>query len=82
PIDKPYLNIKAIRNPENTANDVVAGVTLTGNVEQPSLKVFSEPAMDQGQSLAYLLNGQPLDEGDSSTDAMLTQLLLAQGVSR
>lgn len=81
-IDKPYLNIKAIRNPENTANDVVAGITLTGNVEQPSLKVFSEPAMDQGQSLAYLLNGQPLDEGDSSTDAMLTQLLLAQGVSR
>lgn len=81
-IDKPYLNIKAIRNPENTSNGVIAGVTLTGNVEQPSLKVFSEPAMDQAQSLAYLLNGQPLDEGDSSTDAMLTQLLLAQGVSR
>ncbi|MCQ8877675.1 translocation/assembly module TamB [Pseudoalteromonas shioyasakiensis] len=82
PIDKPYLNIRAIRNPENTADDVVAGITLTGNVEQPSLKVFSEPTMDQGQSLAYLLNGQPLDEGDSSTDAMLTQLLLAQGMSR
>ena len=82
PIDKPYLNIKAIRNPDNTANDVIAGITLTGNIEQPVLKVFSEPAMDQAQSLAYLLNGQPLDEGDSSTDAMLTQLLLAQGVSR
>lgn len=81
-IDKPYLNIKAIRNPDNTANGVVAGITLTGNVEQPSLKVFSEPAMDQAQALAYLLNGQPLDEGDSSTDAMLTQLLLAQGVNR
>jgi translocation and assembly module TamB len=82
PIDKPYLNIKAIRNPQNTANGVTAGVALTGNVEQPSLKVFSEPSMDQAHSLAYLLNGQPLDEGNSSTDAMLTQLLLAQGVSR
>ncbi|KTF17898.1 translocation/assembly module TamB domain-containing protein [Pseudoalteromonas sp. H105] len=82
PIDKPYLNIKAIRNPENTANGVTAGITLTGNVEQPSLKVFSEPAMDQAHSLAYLLNGQPLDEGNSSSDAMLTRLLLAQGVSR
>ena len=81
-IDKPYLNIKAIRNPDNTSNGVIAGITLTGNVEQPSLKVFSEPAMDQAQALAYLLNGQPLDEGDSSTDAMLTQLLLAQGVNR
>ncbi|HBW97026.1 MAG TPA: hypothetical protein DEF74_01835, partial [Pseudoalteromonas sp.] len=81
-IEQPFLNIKAIRNPDTTANDVVAGVTLTGNVEQPTLKVFSEPAMDQAQALAYLLNGQPLGEGDSSSDAMLTQLLLSQGVSR
>ena len=82
-IEQPYLNIKAIRNPSNTANDVVAGVTLTGNVEQPVLKVFSEPAMDQAQALAYLLNGQPLGGGEnSSSDAMLTQLLLSQGVSR
>uniref|UniRef100_UPI0023533996 translocation/assembly module TamB domain-containing protein n=1 Tax=Pseudoalteromonas sp. TaxID=53249 RepID=UPI0023533996 len=81
-IEQPYLNIKAIRNPENTANDVIVGVTLTGNIEQPTLKIFSEPAMDQAQALAYLLNGQPLGEGDSSSDAMLTQLLLSQGVSR
>lgn len=81
-IDKPHLNIKAIRNPNNTADGVIAGVTLTGSVEQPNLKVFSEPGMDQAQALAYLLNGQPLGEGDSSTDAMLTQLLLSQGVSR
>jgi translocation and assembly module TamB len=81
-IEQPYLNIKAIRNPQNTANGVIAGVTLTGTIEQPRLKIFSEPAMDQAQALAYLLNGQPLGEGDSSTDAMLTQLLLSQGVSR
>ena len=81
-IEQPYLNIKAIRNPENTANDVIAGVTLTGTIKQPTLKIFSEPAMDQAQALAYLLNGQPLGEGDSSSDAMLTQLLLSQGVSR
>ncbi len=81
-IDKPHLNIKAIRNPNNTADGVIAGVTLTGSVEQPNLKVFSEPGMDQAQALAYLLNGQPLGEGDSSTDAMLAQLLLSQGVSR
>ncbi|MBB1354733.1 translocation/assembly module TamB domain-containing protein, partial [Pseudoalteromonas sp. SR45-5] len=51
--------------------------------EQPTLKIFSEPAMDQAQALAYLLNGQPLGDGESSSsDAMLTQLLLSQGVSR
>ncbi|MFP3617140.1 translocation/assembly module TamB domain-containing protein, partial [Paraburkholderia sp. SIMBA_050] len=52
-IDKPHLNIKAIRNPNNTADGVIAGVTLTGSVEQPNLKVFSEPGMDQAQALAY-----------------------------
>ena len=82
-IEQPFLNIKAIRNPDTTANGVIAGVTLTGNVEQPTLKIFSEPAMDQAQALAYLLNGQPLGDGESSSsDAMLTQLLLSQGVSR
>ena len=82
-IEHPYLNIKAIRNPANTANGVIAGVTLTGNVKEPTLKLFSEPAMDQAQTLAYLLNGQPLGEGEgASSNAMLAQLLLSQGVSR
>ena len=82
-IEHPYLNIKAIRNPANTANGVIAGVTLTGNVKEPTLKLFSEPAMDQAQTLAYLLNGQPLGEGEgASSNAMLAQILLSQGVSR
>ena len=42
------------------ADGVIAGVTLTGSVEQPNLKIFSEPGMDQAQALAYLLNGQHL----------------------
>jgi len=82
-IDKPYLNIKAIRNPEKTADDVIAGITLTGNVDKPKLSIFSEPVKDQAEALSYLLNGQPLGEGESSSNsAMLTQLLLSQGLSR
>ena len=82
-IDKPYLNIKAIRNPEKTADDVIAGITLTGNVDKPKLSIFSEPVKDQAEALSYLLNGQPLGEGESSSNsAMLTQLLLSQGLAR
>lgn len=82
-IDKPYLNIKAIRNPEKTADEVIAGITLTGNVDKPKLSIFSEPVKDQAEALSYLLNGQPLGEGESSSNsAMLTQLLLSQGLSR
>jgi len=82
-IDKPYLNIKAIRNPEKTADDVIAGITLTGNVDKPKLSIFSEPVRDQAEALSYLLNGQDLGEGESSSNsAILTQLLLSQGLSR
>ncbi|KJY95277.1 autotransporter assembly complex protein TamB [Pseudoalteromonas ruthenica] len=81
-LDKPYLNVRAIRNPDTTANGVIAGIELIGNVEQPKLNVFSEPAMDRSQALSYVLNGQPLGDGDTNTDAMLTQILLAQGLNR
>ncbi|MDF4405605.1 translocation/assembly module TamB domain-containing protein, partial [Vibrio parahaemolyticus] len=30
PADQPFLNLEAIRNPENTADDVIAGVKVTG----------------------------------------------------
>ncbi|PCK30955.1 autotransporter assembly complex protein TamB [Pseudoalteromonas piscicida] len=81
-LDKPYLNIRAIRNPAATANDVIAGVELTGNIAKPRLTVFSEPAMDQAKALSYLLNGQPLGESETSNNALLTQFLLSQGIDR
>ncbi|WP_105190337.1 autotransporter assembly complex protein TamB [Pseudoalteromonas sp. T1lg48] len=81
-LDKPYINVRAIRNPDNTANGVVAGIELAGSVEQPQLHVFSEPAMDRSQALSYVLNGQPLGDGDANTDALLTRMLLAQGTNR
>ncbi|RZG17077.1 DUF490 domain-containing protein [Pseudoalteromonas sp. CO342X] len=81
-LDKPYLNIRAIRNPATTANDVIAGVELTGNIAKPRLTVFSEPAMDQAKALSYLLNGQPLGESETSNNALLTQFLLSQGIDR
>ncbi|WP_462157937.1 translocation/assembly module TamB domain-containing protein [Pseudoalteromonas sp. GB56] len=81
-LTKPHLNIRAIRNPDNTANGVIAGIELTGSVEQPELHVFSEPAMDRSEALSYVLNGQPLSDGDGNSDALLTQILLAQGMNR
>ncbi|WP_440053653.1 translocation/assembly module TamB domain-containing protein [Pseudoalteromonas sp. T1lg65] len=81
-LEQPYLNIKAIRNPEVTADGVIAGVELAGSIKHPKLNVYSEPAMDQGKALAYLLNGQPFGEGEGSNNALLTQLLLSQGIDR
>lgn len=81
-IDKPYLNIRAIRNPDYTDDGVIAGVKLTGNVSAPSLVVFSEPKLDEAVALSYLLSGHGIGEGDSSADGMLTNMLLAKGLAR
>ncbi|AOT09490.1 translocation/assembly module TamB domain-containing protein [Pseudoalteromonas luteoviolacea] len=80
--DKPYLNIRAIRNPDTTANDVIAGVMATGSVASPHLTIFSEPAMDQAQAIEYLLNGEPLGSNDGSNNTLLAQFLLAKGIDK
>ncbi|WP_172971550.1 translocation/assembly module TamB domain-containing protein [Pseudoalteromonas sp. A25] len=81
-LNRPYLNVRAIRNPEVTANDVEAGIELSGSISSPKFSIYSQPAMDQSQALAYLLNGEPIGEGDNANSTVLTQLLLAQGLNR
>lgn len=76
PIDQPYLDIEAIRQ----VDDVIAGIRLSGSAEQPTTKVFSEPAMSQEQALSYLVLGRPL--GNSGEDNnMLAEAALGLGLA-
>ncbi len=76
PIDQPFLDVEAIRK----VDDVVAGLRLSGNAEQPTTTIFSEPAMSQEQALSYLVLGRPM--GQSSGDNnMLGQAALALGLA-
>ncbi|KNC93102.1 autotransporter assembly complex protein TamB [Trabulsiella odontotermitis] len=81
PPDQPLLNIEAIRNPEATENDVIAGVRVTGSADQPKAEVFSDPAMSQQEALSYLLRGQGLDSEQSDSAAM-TSMLVGLGVAQ
>ncbi|OAJ94651.1 autotransporter assembly complex protein TamB [Vibrio bivalvicida] len=74
PVDQPYLQITAIRNPDNTKDDVMAGVKVTGPVSEPTVTIFSEPAMAQANALSYLLRGQDID-GETGGNAMTTTLI-------
>jgi translocation and assembly module TamB len=76
PIDRPYLDVEAIRR----VDSVVAGLRLSGNAEQPTTEVFSEPAMSQEQALSYLVLGRPLGQG-SGDNNMLAQAALALGLA-
>lgn len=74
PVDQPYVSIKAIRNPDNTQDDVVAGVQVTGPADEPTVSIFSEPSMPQANALSYLLRGQDID-GETGGNAMTTTLI-------
>ncbi|GLQ88657.1 translocation/assembly module TamB domain-containing protein [Dyella flagellata] len=73
PIDNPGLNLKAIRDlqPNATISEgQQVGLQITGTAKRPVLTVFSNPAMDQSDALAYLVTGKPLSQvsggGESS----------------
>ncbi|MCY1391747.1 Translocation and assembly module subunit TamB [compost metagenome] len=76
PIDQPYLDIEAIR----TTDDVIAGIRLTGNAEQPTTQIFSEPAMSQEQALSYLVLGRPPTSSGEDNN-MLAQAALGLGLA-
>ena len=75
PIDQPYLDIEAIRK----VDDVIAGIRLSGSAEQPTTKVFSEPAMSQEQALSYLVLGRPLNSSGEDSN-MLAEAALGLGL--
>ena len=83
PVDRPTLNISAIRNPEKTEDDVVAGLKVTGTADSPKVEVFARPAMPREEALAYLLRGHGVDTADDeNNNAVLTSALIGIGISQ
>ncbi|MCE8031711.1 translocation/assembly module TamB [Billgrantia tianxiuensis] len=74
PPDQPLLDFEAIRNPDITEDGVIAGLRVTGFAAEPSLEIFSEPAMDEARALSYLLRGRAPRDGDA--DGALTAALV------
>lgn len=80
PASQPRLQFEAIRNPEATEDGVIAGLRVTGPASQPSLTIFSEPAMEESRALSYLLRGRAPESGGE--DNMLTSALIGLSISR
>lgn len=81
PIDQPFLNVEAIRNPESTNDNVIAGVRVTGLADKPKATIFSEPVKSQEEALSYLLRGEGLDSSGADSTHMAA-LLISMGVSK
>ena len=82
PLANPSLNIEAIRNPERTADDVKAGVRVTGNAKTPKVEIFSDPSLPQEEALSYVLRGEGLDPSGDSDNSAITTALIGLGVSQ
>lgn len=65
PINQPTLDFLALR----TIGDVRAGVTVSGTLQKPVTRLYSEPAMPDVDVLAYIVLGHPL--GSSGEQASL-----------
>ena len=83
PIDSPTLDVEAVRDPIKTADEVIAGIRVAGIAEQPQVSVFSEPPMEQEETLSYLLRGQSFNStSENSGDALLANALIGFGMSK
>jgi len=79
PVAKPTLDILAIR----TVKDVSAGVIVVGTINRPIIRLYSEPAMPDGDIMGYMVLGQPLsgDQGQVNAVMQAAGLLLSASQS-
>ncbi len=75
PLDNPGLNIRAQRS----VREVTVGVQVRGTAVRPELSLWSEPAMDQAETLSWLVLGRPLRQASGEDGARLSAASLALG---
>ncbi len=78
----PMLDLEAIRNPERTADDVIAGVRVKGTASFPQVEVFADPSKSETEALSYLIRGEGLDPSGESDNTMITSALINLGLSQ
>ena len=79
-INNPVINIKAIRDPKETNDGVIAGVFVNGDANQPALTVFSEPVLEQQQAISYLLRGYGLGSDSNYGQNLAIAMLVNSGL--
>lgn len=76
PTDNPGLDIRAVRKVE----EITAGIHVSGTLKRPQSTLFSEPAMDEANTLSYLLLGRPINQASSEEGDLMTKAIAALGV--
>jgi translocation and assembly module TamB len=64
------------------AGEIRAGVELTGTLQAPQTRLFSEPTMSEADVLSYLLFGRPLTGTGGAEAATLESTAISMGLRR
>lgn len=77
PVDRPNLDILALR----TVGEVKAGVILGGTLQNPVIRLYSEPGMTDSDIMGYIVLGRALsgDQGQANAVMSAAGLLLSAG---
>ena len=76
PWSNPAVDVRAVRRIE----EVTVGVQLTGTLDAPTTRVFSEPTMSETNALSYLLLGRPLEDANAGDSQLLETAALSMGL--
>ncbi|TDK19564.1 translocation/assembly module TamB [Luteimonas aestuarii] len=69
PVSDPLLDIRAERRIE--AEDITAGISVTGRASAPNAEVWTNPASDTSQALSYLALGRSISNVSSAEGRQL-----------
>ncbi len=75
PLDNPALNVRAQR----VVGSNTVGIQVRGTALRPELSLWSDPGMDQAETLSYLVLGRPLRTAGGADGQTLSAASLALG---
>jgi translocation and assembly module TamB len=71
PVDRPTLDVLALRKIGRGFEEVQAGVTVTGPLQSPLIRLYSKPAMPETDILSYIVLGHSLSKGGDKEQTTL-----------
>ncbi|HAD63109.1 MAG TPA: hypothetical protein DCG27_03545, partial [Alcanivorax sp.] len=78
--DNPGLDIRAVR--KIPSENLVVGVQLSGTLQEPDARVFSDPSLEESEAMSYLVTGRSLNRGSQSDSAQVAQALALYGLQK
>lgn len=82
PVDRPTLDVRAVRRISWEGEEITAGVLLSGPSDAIKTRVFAEPAMSEADALSFLVLDRPVSAVQTGGSAELSNTALAFGLLR